>query len=123
MNPLPTLGNKININIQIAYLQKLLQLMIGEDLKRPLEPTARFDDQKLVRRLPVICERYVNPEPVRLKALQESTVATMASPNDNPWFALLQEEYMGKILYDGGYFRGRTSVSSVSSTISTKVHT
>ena len=105
MNPFPTVGNKINTNIQIAYLRKLLHVMIGEDLKRPLEPTARSEDQKLVRRLPVICERYINPESVRLKALQESTVAAMASPKDNPWFVLLQDEYMGKILYDGGYYR------------------
>ncbi len=79
--------------------------MIGEDLMRPLEPTARPEDQKLVRRLPVISERYVNPESIRLKTLQESTVASMALLKDNPWFALLREEYMGKILFDGGYFR------------------
>jgi hypothetical protein len=79
--------------------------MIGEDLLRPLEPTARPEDQKLVRQLPVISERYVNPESIRLKQLQEASVASMASPKDNPWFDLLQVEYMGKILYDGGYFR------------------
>jgi hypothetical protein len=47
----------------------------------------------------------LNPESVRLKLLQESTVAAMAAPKDNPWFARLHEEYMGKILYDGGYYR------------------
>jgi hypothetical protein len=92
MNPIPTAGNTINTNIQIAYLRKLLPLMIREDLKRPLEPTARSEDQQLVRRLPVICERYINPESVRLKKLQEATVAAMASPKDNPWFVLLQDE-------------------------------
>ncbi len=91
MNPIPTADNKINTNIQIAYLRKLFHLMIGEELKRPLEPTARSEGQQLVRRLPVICERYINPESVRLKALQESTVAAMASSKDNPWFVLLQD--------------------------------
>ena len=105
MNPLPAPGTKINTKSQIAYLRKLLHLMISEDLMRPLEPTARLEDQKLVRQLPVISERYVNPESIRLKKLQEASVASMASPKDNPWFELLRAEYMGKILYDGGFFR------------------
>ena len=105
MNPFPNEEGKITTDMQITYLTKLLHLMINEDLRRPFETTARPEDQKLVRRLPVLSEQHLNPESVRLKALQESTVAAMASPKDNPWIARLQEEYMGKILYDGGYFR------------------
>jgi hypothetical protein len=29
----------------------------------------------------------------------------MATPKDNPWLRKLQDEYLGQILYDGGYFR------------------
>ena len=105
MNPFPNEEGKITTDMQITYLTKLLHLMINEDLRRTFEPTARPEDQKLVRRLPVLSEQHLNPESVRLKALQESTVAAMASPKDNPWIARLQEEYMGKILYDGGYYR------------------
>ncbi len=27
------------------------------------------------------------------------------APKDNPWLTSLQAEWVGKILYDGGYFR------------------
>ncbi len=100
MNPFPSDGGKVTTDMQITYLTKLLHLMIAEDFQRPLETTARPEDQQLVRRLPVLSEHHLNPESVRLKLLQESTVAAMAAPKDNPWFALLHEEYMGKILYD-----------------------
>lgn len=105
MNPFPSDGGKVTTDMQITYLTKLLHLMIAEDSQRPLATTAGPEDQNLVRRLPVLSEHHLNPESVRLKLLQESTVAAMAAPKDNPWFARLHEEYMGKILYDGGYYR------------------
>ena len=74
--------------------------MIAEDLKRSLETTVRPEDTKLVRRLPVISEIFLNPESVRQKQMQEETVAALAQPKDNPWYAKLKDEYMGKILYD-----------------------
>ncbi len=74
--------------------------MIDEDRLRPMEPSLSAGDTQLVRRLPVISEAYLNPESVRLKKLQESTVAAMAQPTDNPWYAKLKDEYMGKIFYD-----------------------
>ena len=100
MNPHPTPGNKITTDMEITYLKRLLYLMIDEDRLRPMEPTLSVGDIQLVRRLPVISEAYLNPESVRLKKLQESTVAAMAQPTDNPWYAKLKDEYMGKILYD-----------------------
>ena len=60
-------------------------LLIDEDLLRAMEPTVRAGDTQLVRRLPVISEAYLNPESVRLKKLQESTVAAIAQLTDNPW--------------------------------------
>ena len=106
MNPCPAPGGtKVSTNELISYLRRLLALMIKEDLQRPLQPTATPEDQKLVRQLPVISATFLNPESVRLKKLQESTVAAMAAPKDDPWFARLEQEYMGKILYDGGYYR------------------
>jgi hypothetical protein len=100
VNPHPTPGTKITADMQITYLKRLLYLMIDKDLLRPMEPTVSAGDTQLVRRLPVISEAYLNPESVRLKRLQESTVAALAQPTDNPWYAKLMDEYMGKILYD-----------------------
>ena len=100
MNPHPTPGNKITADMQMTYLKRLLYLMIDEDRLRPMEPSLSAGDTQLVRRLPVISEAYLNPESVRLKKLQESTVAAMAQPTDNPWYAKLKDEYMGKIFYD-----------------------
>jgi hypothetical protein len=80
--------------------------MIAEDLQRPLEPTVSLEDTQLVRRLPVILAAYLNPESVRLKKLQEATVAAYAQPKDNPWSNQLSSEYLGKILYDRkAYYR------------------
>jgi hypothetical protein len=100
MNPHPTPGANITTDMQISYLKRLLYVMIDEDLQRPLEPQARAEDTQLVRRLPVISQTYLNPESLRLKKLQEATVAAMAQPTDNPWYGKLKDEYLGKILYD-----------------------
>jgi hypothetical protein len=105
MNPSPITGVRISTDMQITYLKNLLFAMIKEDLRRPLEATARPEDTQLVRRLPVISEMFLNPTSIRLKKLQESRIAAMVAPKDNPWFARLTQEYVGKILYDGGYFR------------------
>lgn len=106
MNPEPIAGKTSTTTMQITYLKNLLYLMIAEDLKRPNEATAQASDAKLVRRLPVISDLYLNPRSLSLKNLQESRIAAMASPKDNPWFARLMEEYLGKILFDDGeYFR------------------
>ncbi len=70
--------------------------MIAEDLKRPNETTAQVSDTKLVRRLPVISELFLNPRSHSLKTLQEERVVAMASPKEN----------LEKILFDAGeYFR------------------
>ena len=106
MNPKPTAGEKVTTDMQIAYLKGLLYVMIAEDLQRPNEATAQATDTKLVRRLPVISEVFLNPKSHSLKTLQESRIVAMASPKENPWFARLMEEYLGKILLDAGeYFR------------------
>ena len=105
MNPQPVEGVKVNNEMQIQYLKKLLHVMMAEDNLRPLEPTAKPEDAKLVRQLPVISEQYLNPSSTRLKKLQASTVAAMAQPKDNPWYTRLMETYLGKILWDGGHFR------------------
>ena len=105
MTPTPKAGVKINTDMQITYLRNMLFAMIAEDLQRPLEATARAEDTQLVRRLPVISNLFLNPASLRLKTLQESRIAAMVAPKDNPWFATLTEEYLGKTLYDGGYFR------------------
>ena len=102
MNPHPVAGMKTTTDMQITYLKNLLYVMIAEDRQRPLEPTTAAEDTKLVRRLPVISDVFLNPVSLRLKKLQESRIAALASPKENPWYARLMEEYLGKILFDDG---------------------
>ena len=63
------------------------------------------EETGLVRRLPVISTSYVNPVSVRLKRLQETEIAQNMALTDNPWLSTLEAAWVGKILYDGGYFR------------------
>jgi hypothetical protein len=79
--------------------------MISEDRKRPLQATVENGDTQLIRRLPVIAYAYMNPVSTRLKKLQETTVQKMVLPKDNPLYDELYKAWMGKILYDGGYYR------------------
>ena len=69
MNPHPIEGIKVKNERQTQYLIQLLQVMMAEDNLRPLEPTGRPEDAKLVRQLPVISEQYLNPSSTRLKKL------------------------------------------------------
>ena len=105
MHPHPDPAKSTSTNDRITYLLKLLRLMMMEDDQRHQEPTLVPEDNTLVRRLPVVSEMYINPLSVRLKREQETRVAAMAKPEDNPWLAKLLTEYVGKILYDAGYFR------------------
>jgi hypothetical protein len=105
MNPKPEPGIAITTNTCIGYLKALLYEMISEDNKHQREATAQPEDTKLIRNLPVISEIFLNPRSTHLKKLQESAVAAMAKPKDNPWYSLLAQEYLGKILWDGGFFR------------------
>jgi hypothetical protein len=90
---------------RIAYLIRLLRVMITEDQNRTLDPAQAFQDKKLMRQLPVVSLVYINPVSVRLKTEQENRLEQLAAPEDNPWLAQLHKEYVGKILYDNGYFR------------------
>ena len=105
MHPLPEPTKKATTADCINYLRSLVRLMITEDLARPLELGAALANTHILRRLPIVSELYVNPVSVRLKAEQEARVAQIAAPKDNPWLAQLITEYVGKILYDNGYFR------------------
>ena len=105
MNPTPNPGERSTVKVRIAYLREVLVLMMHEDATRPLHPTLPTATTNLVRTLPVVAEVFVNPLVVRLKGEQEALVQAMASPKDNPWLVKLRQEYIGKILYDGGYYR------------------
>jgi hypothetical protein len=105
MNPLPTESRTNSNDVQITYLKSLLNVMMAEDAQRPLEATAQPQDAKLVRNLPVISQQFLNPRSTHLKQLQQDTVAALAQPKDNPWYTRLLQEYLGKILWDGGLFR------------------
>jgi hypothetical protein len=90
---------------RLRYLSSLLEVMMTEDLARAAEQTVTVEETGLVRRLPVISTSYVNPVSVRLKRLQETEIAQKMAPTDNPWLSTLEAAWVGKILYDGGYFR------------------
>jgi hypothetical protein len=49
--------------------------MITEDLARLLEPSDALQNRKIIRRLLVVSDVYVNPVFVRLKAEQEARIA------------------------------------------------
>ena len=105
MNPQHDPGQNINDMDRITYLRELLPLMINEDNERGLQGTVRLEDTNLVRQLPIVSEASLNPLATRLKTEQNVRVAAMASPIDNPWLTKLQDAYLGKVLYDGGYYR------------------
>jgi hypothetical protein len=92
MNPDPSSGTKVATDMQISHLKRLLYLMISEDRERHLEATVGRGV-------------YMNPVSTRLKQRQETTVQNMSLPKDNPLYDQLHKAYMGKILYDGGYYR------------------
>jgi hypothetical protein len=104
MKPLTDSAKKATTTECINYLTKLVRVMITEDQARPLEPGATLANTNILRRLPIVSVVYVNPVSIRLKAEQEARVALLAAPTDNPWLTKLHAEYVGKILYDNGYF-------------------
>jgi hypothetical protein len=105
MNPQPDPEHNTKDIDRINYLRELLPLMITEDNARAMQPTVRLEDTHLVRQLPIVSEASLNPLAIRLKTEQNSRIAAMASPIDNPWLTKLQDTYLGKLLYDGGYYR------------------
>jgi hypothetical protein len=105
MNPHPNKGDNTTTDEQIGYLQRLLQVMIAEDLQRAQQRTVGCENTNLVRRLPVICKAYLNPMAIHFKKLQEEEIKEIAKPKNNPWYERLHRECMGKILYDRGCYR------------------
>jgi hypothetical protein len=106
-------SKKATTTDRIAYLVRLLRVMITEDQDRPLEPIDALQYRQIIRRLPFVSQVYINPVSVRLKAEQEARLEQLAAPEDNPWLAQLHREYVGKILYDNGYFRVLMSFTSL----------
>jgi hypothetical protein len=106
MNPKPAPGMTSTTDTCIAYLKALLYEMISEDNKRQREATAQTDRRhQAYKKFTGNFGIFLNPRSTHLKKLQESAVAAMAQPKENPWYSLLTQEYLGKILWDGGFFR------------------
>jgi hypothetical protein len=85
MNPHDDKGNTPTTDDQIAYLKRLLNVMIAEDYQlRGHQHTVGFANTKFVWRLPVISESYMNPVAIHLKKLLEDEIKDMAQPKDNP---------------------------------------
>ena len=105
MEPHKEDGEKITTKDKVQYLTSLLQIMMVEDLGRLNEPNVEVEDTGLVRRLPVLSTLFLNPLSTRLKREQESDIANKLASSDDPWLTKLHAEWVGKVLYDGGYFR------------------
>ncbi len=105
MVPHKEVGEKITTKNKVQYLTSLLQIMMVEDLGRLNEPNVEVEDTGLVRRLPVLTTHFLNPLSTRLKREQESDIARKLASTDEPWLTKLHAEWVGKVLYDGGYYR------------------
>jgi hypothetical protein len=104
MEPHKPQSDNFTTDDKVKYLIALLKLMMIEDFGRPNEPTVQVEDTGLVPRLTVISAEFVNPLSLLLKRDQETTIALKMLPTDNPWLTKLHAEWVGKTLYDGGYF-------------------
>ena len=101
-------GGKIRISAptkdqsQEDYLMKLVQAMIEEDSTAcgiNNGPTSSAT-QNFIRALPSIAEEYTNPLAIAYKMEYSRTIATLATPLDDPLLVELQEKYCGAILFD-----------------------
>jgi hypothetical protein len=105
MEPHKPNSGSLKTSDKIEYFTSLLRLMILEDIGRSSAPTIAVEDTGLIRRLPVLNVKFLNPLSRRLKSEQETDITRKMSPTDNPFLTKLQAEWVGKILYDGGFYR------------------
>ena len=101
-------GGKIRISApskdqsQEDYLMKLVQAMIQEDSSAcgvNNAPTTSAT-QNFIRALPSIAEEYTNPKAIAYKMEYSKTIASLATPLDDPYLLQLQEKYIAAILFD-----------------------
>ena len=101
-------GGKIRISApskdqsQEDYLMKLVQAMIHEDSSACGINNGQTTSatQNFIRALPSIAEEYTNPKAIAYKMEFSKTIATLATPLDDPYLVELQNKYIGAILFD-----------------------
>ena len=95
---------KSTVKEAVSYLQGLVEAMMLEDSQRPFEPFISAEDIGLVRTLPVISLKYLDPLSVTLKAEQIADIAADSAPVDDVWLVKLSAQYKGAILLDRGHY-------------------
>jgi hypothetical protein len=88
----------------VLYLQSLLEAMMEEDGGRPTEPVASAENLGLIRKLPVLSMKYLDPLSTQLKAEVIGSIAADAAPVDDVWLLQFSEKYKGAILLDEGHY-------------------
>jgi hypothetical protein len=83
MEPHKPTNGKLTMADKLEHLMSPLPLMIIEDLSRRAEPTVEVEDTGLVRRLPVLNETYLNPQPTVTTEDQTGT-RNACCPEDVP---------------------------------------
>jgi hypothetical protein len=95
---------KSTVKEAVSYLQGLVEAMMLEDSERPSEPLFCAEDIGLVRTLPVISLKYLDPLSVKLKAEQVADIAVDSAPVDDIWLVKLSAQYIGTLLLDRGHY-------------------
>jgi hypothetical protein len=96
MEPHKPISGSLKTSDKIEYITSLLRLMILEDIGRSSAPTIAVEDTGIVRRLPVLNVKFLNPLSRRLKSEQETDIARKLYPTDDPFLTKLQAEWVGK---------------------------
>jgi hypothetical protein len=85
---------------KVAYLKKLVQLMMVADSRRnPNQNLRDVELSGLVRSNPVLSLASTDPISIQAKKQQAITVGLTASQVDDPWLVLLDAEYVGKLCF------------------------
>jgi len=84
------------------YLTQLVTAMLREDADSLGVNNSHMPSvtQNYIRALPTIALEYTNPKAVAWKEEFSSKIAKLATPLDDPMLVLLQEKYIGKLLFD-----------------------
>jgi hypothetical protein len=84
------------------YLTKLVAAMLTEDgdTLGVNNSNGQNFTQDYIRALPSISQEYTNPKSLAWKHEFSAKIATLATPKDDPLFHVLQDKYVGKLLYD-----------------------
>ena len=89
----------------LAYLTRLLELMITDDVKEGRYDAGRLQEAQaaeviIARELPVISEEHTSAYSKMLKKKAKEEAAALMDVEDDPVLVRLMDEYVGKVLFD-----------------------